>query len=700
MKRKATVKVYKLVIFSVAFLFVAIIAKLCYVALSDKVDGIDLTKFANSRNTVRKTLYAPRGSILDIHGNDLASTVNSYTLIAYLEPSRTTDPDDPQHVVDKKTTAKKLAKVLKAPEEKMLEYLNKENVYQVEFGTYGRGLSELKKNEIEKLGLPGIDFMVSSTRYYKMGDFASYIIGYAKNNEEGKIKGEMGIESYFDKELTGTDGYTEYQQDAYGYQMPNTPYNIKEPISGSDVYLTIDNNIQIICDNAIKDLDKNYDFEWMIFDVMDAKTGAIVASSSYPSFNVNDLNTLTNYLNPLTAYQYEPGSTMKIYSFMASMENNQYDGNKTFKSGSIEVADATIRDFNNIGWGEISYDVGFAYSSNVGATKLALNLGKDKLKAFYQKMGFGKQTGIELPGEVSGKIAFNYQTELANASFGQGILTTPIQNLQALTVLTNNGHMIKPYLVDRIVDSQGNVTYKAEKTDLGEKVSKKTINKMNKLMYDVVYNGLSTGWQADNVVLVGKTGTAQIASHRGGYLSGPFDYVRSFAGYFPYDDPKYIIYSSVKTINSDKNVMAEVIKRAVEEIAKYSNITTTNNDVDESKIVTVGNYLNSNVDDVKQELTKKKLNPIVIGKGKKVVNQYPLNGITKSMGSRVFLLTNDDNYTLPNLTNYSASEVVNLCNLLKINYTLEGYGRVKSYSKPAGTKISSIDNLKIKLSTK
>ena len=315
-------------------------------------------------------------------------------------------------------------------------------------------------------------------------------------------------------------------------------------------------------------------------------------------------------------------------------------------------------------------------------------------------MGFGKQTGIELPGEVSGKIAFNYQTELANASFGQGILTTPIQNLQALTVLTNNGHMIKPYLVDRIVDSEGNVTYKAEKTDLGEKVSKKTINKMNKLMYDVVYNGLSTGWQADNVVLVGKTGTAQIASPRGGYLSGPFDYVRSFAGYFPYDDPKYIIYSSVKTINSDKNVMAEVIKRAVEEIAKYSNITTTNNDVDESRIVTIGNYLNSNVDEIKKELTKKKLNPIVIGKGKKIVNQYPLNGMTKSMGSKVFLLTNDDNYTLPNLTNYSASEVVNLCNLLKINYTLEGYGRVKSFSKPAGTKISSIDNLKIKLSTK
>ncbi len=698
MKRKATIKIYKIIIFGVVFLFGAIIAKLCYVSLSHNVDGIDLKKFADSRNTVKKTLYAKRGSILDVNGNDLAKTVNSYKLIAYLEKSRTTDPDDPQHVVDKKMTAKKLAEALEAPEDKMLEYLDKDDVYQVEFGPYGRSLTELKKKEIEKLNLPGIDFIVSSTRYYKMGDFASYIIGYAKNNE-GKITGEMGIEETFDKVLTGEDGYTEYQKDAYGYQMPNTPSNIQEPVSGSDVYLTIDNNIQIICDNAIKDLDKNYDFEWMVFDVMDAKTGAIVASSSTPSFNLNDLNTLTSYLNPLVSYQYEPGSTMKIYSFMASMENGQYDGSKTFKSGKIEVADATIRDFNNKGWGTISYDTGFAYSSNVGATKLALSLGRDKLKEFYNNMGFGSLTGIELPGEVAGKVDFKYQTELANASFGQGVLTTPIQNLQALTVLTNNGNMIKPYLVDKIVNSKGEVTFKAERTDLGKKVSEETVKKIHSLMYDVVYNGLSKAWQAENVTLVGKTGTAQIASPKGGYLSGKYDYIRSFAGFFPYEDPKYIIYVSVKQINTENNVLAGVVKTAVEEIAKYSNITHDNSDVDNSKIVTINNYLNKNTEDIINELTNLRMNPIVLGNGSKIIKQYPLKNTTSNIGSKVFLFTNDENYLLPDLTGYSASEVVNLCKLLNINYSLEGYGKVVSTNYPAGTNVGDIDNLIINLST-
>ena len=698
MKRKATIKIYKLIIFSVVFLFAAIIAKLCYVSLSDNVDGINLTKFANSRNTVKKTLYATRGSILDINGNDLASTVNSYKLIAYLEKSRTTDKDNPQHVVDKHMTAKKLAEVLKAPEDKLLEYLDKEDVYQVEFGPYGRSLTELKKKEIEKLNLPGIDFIVSSTRYYKMGDFASYIIGYAKN-DEGKITGEMGIEKSFDKVLTGKDGYTEYQKDAYGYQMPNTPSNTKEPVPGSDVYLTIDNNIQIICDNAIKNLDKDYDFEWMIFDVMDAKTGAIVASSNYPSFNLNDLNTLTSYLNPLVSYQYEPGSTMKTYSFMASMENKKYNGSDTFKSGKIEVADATIKDFNNTGWGTITYDTGFAYSSNVGATKLALNLGKDKLKEFYSSLGFGKTTGSELPGEVSGKIAFKYQTELANASFGQGVLTTPIQNLQAMTVLTNNGNMIKPYLVSKIVDYNGKTTYKAEVTNLGKKVSEDTIKKMNSLMYDVVYNGLTAAWQANNVTLVGKTGTAQIASPNGGYLQGKNDYIRSFAGYFPYEDPKFIVYVSVKQINTESNVLAGAVKEAVEEIAKYSNITHDNSDVDNSKIVTINHYINKDIKTVVDDLNRLKLTPVVFGSGNKVISQYPLKDSVRNVGSKVFIFSNDDNYFLPDLTGYSASEAINLCRLLNIDYTLEGYGKVVSTNYPKGTNIKDIDALLINLST-
>ena len=261
-----------------------------------------------------------------------------------------------------------------------------------------------------------------------MGSFASYIIGYAKNNDDGKIIGEMGIEESYNKKLEGTNGKKIYQKDLYGYQIPNTPSITEDPIDGQNIYLTIDNNIQIIVEKAVKNLVNEREVEWVTFSVMDANTGAIVASASSPTFNPNELDTISSYLNPLISYQYEPGSTMKTFSFLAALEEGIYDGSKTFESGKIEVADVTIRDFNNKGWGIIDFDTGFAYSSNVAATNLGLQLGVSKLKTFYQKAGFGQKVGIELPGEVNGKLSFTYKSELANASFGQGITTTPIQN--------------------------------------------------------------------------------------------------------------------------------------------------------------------------------------------------------------------------------------------------------------------------------
>lgn len=697
MKRKSnTVKLYGLVIFAIAFLFGLIIAKLCYVALSNNVDGINLTEFANNRNTVKKTLYANRGTIYDIKGNELASNVNSYKLIAYLEESRTTNENDPQHVVDKESTAAALAPILGMEESEILRILNKD-AYQVEFGKKGRNLTEHKKSQIDELALPGIDFITSTQRYYKMSDFASYLIGYAKNNDEGEIVGEMGIEKEYNDSLKGTDGYTEYQKDAYGYQMPNTPSNTLNPESGSDIYLTIDNNIQIIIEKAITTLSEK-DLEWATFTVMNAKTGAIVASASAPSFNPNNLaETLTSYTNPLVQYQYEPGSTMKIFSWLASIEEGIYDGSEMYDSGSIKVADATIRDFNNKGWGKISFDTGFAYSSNVAATKLGLNLGVKRLKDFYSKCGFGKKTGIELPGELAGQMNFTYQTELANASFGQGITTTPIQNLQALSLIANDGVMLKPYIVDKIVDAEGNVTYQGERTELGRVASSSSVSKVQDLMYDVVYNGLSKYWQPDNVVMIGKTGTAQIASPNGGYLKGNYDYIKSFAGIFPAEDPEYVLYVSVKQLIGSTSDIANVVTTAVEEIANYANLTEEKNDVDETKIVKVSNYINTKVDITKELIANQKLNPIIIGEGTTITNQYPKKEQTLVAGNKVFLLTNGKDYKMPNIKGWSLIEVINFCNLIGIEYEYTGYGYVKEFNIEVGTEINKNTKIKVTL---
>lgn len=217
-----------------------------------------------------------------------------------------------------------------------------------------------------------------------------------------------------------------------------------------------------------------------------------------------------------------------------------------------------------------------------------------------------------------------YSSEIATASFGQGITTTPIQTLQALSILTNDGVMLKPYIVDKIVDEKGNVTYEAERTELGRKVSSESIDKIYDLMYDVVYNGLSTIWQPNNVTLGGKTGTAQIASPTGGYLTGSTNYIRSFAGVFPYEDPEYILYISVKQIDGGATPIAKVVTNAVESIANYANITNTDSDIDLSKIINLSNYMSSNIKTTTEELEKLKLKVIKIGNGDIIINQYPL----------------------------------------------------------------------------
>lgn len=696
-QRRVTLRRPSIINAIILFLLCGIILKVLYIGLSKKVDGIDIKKFADNRNTQEDVLYAKRGTIYDKNGEALAQTVNSYTLIAYLSEKRSENEKIPQHVVDKEYTAQVLSEHLGADKESILKQLNKDK-YQVEFGSPGRNLSELKKTEIENLELPGIDFIVSTKRYYKMGAFASYIIGYAKTDENGKTTGEMGIEESYNNKLDGINGKKIYQKDLYGYQIPNTPSITEDPVDGQNVYLTIDNNIQIIIEKAVKNLTTSRQIDWMTFSVMDANTGAIVASASSPSFNPNELDTIKSYLNPLVSYQYEPGSTMKTFSFLAALEEGIYDGNKTFESGKIEVADATIRDFNNKGWGTINYDTGFAYSSNVAATNLGLQLGVGKLKTFYQKAGFGQKTGIELPGETSGKLNFTYKSELANASFGQGITTTPIQNLQAMTILTNNGTMIKPYLIDHITDNEGNIIYRGKRTVVRDVASSKNVKYMNNLLHNVVYEGLTNYWQPNNVTLIGKTGTAQIASPKGGYLTGEYDYIKSFAGIFPEENPKYIIYVSVKQMVGTTKDLGNCVTTAVEEIANYANINYKGDkEKIESKIITLKNYVNKNVDETKLALENQGLKVIVIGSGDTVINQTPLKGMKAIKGQKIFLLTNKKPYIMPNVYNWSSSDIISFCKLIKLDYELEGYGKVKSTSVAENQQINVNEKITINL---
>ena len=711
MKKNNTININYYGLLCVVLLFCIFIGKLIYVSYAKVVDGMNIKEFAASRNTAVETLQASRGEILSSNGEILAKDVNSYTVLAYLDSSRTVNPAYPAHVVDKEYTAEVLSQYINMSKEYILELLKYDEYYgsyQVELGPGGRNISEKKKQEIAALDLPGIDFIRSTKRYYPYGDFASYIIGYAKKYEDEKIVGELGVEAKFDSELTGVDGYLKYQQDAFGYQIADTPVIKKDAKSGQDIYLTIDSNIQMYLENALDTL-KNYDMDWATVTVANAKTGAILGSASIPSFDPNILN-IEMWEAPLSSFQYDPGSTMKIYTFMAAMEEGIYDGKETYPSGMYAVDGGVVYDWWNPGWGDITYDTALTYSSNTAAARLAIELGGEKLADYFRKFGFGSPTGIEMSNEYSGKLCPDYgficsapiyELDIANAGFGQGITTTPIQNIQALTMLANNGEMIKPYIIEKRVDSETNkVLYQAETTNLGKKVNKETVDHMLELLYETV-NGEDdwvTGYayKTKNVTLIGKTGTAEIYENDG-YGHGVFNNTRSFAGIFPYEDPEYIIYFSARRIQAENGILGNAVKSIVESIVKYKNLEEIVAEEDSSKIIVVKNYINKSTETTKKELESLGLNVIVIGNGDRVIDQSLMKGSTIIKGNKIFIRTNSKEIVMPDMLGWTSSETRSYCTIVDLECNITGYGKVNAQSINAGDIILNGDTLDLSL---
>lgn len=690
--KNATAKIFTLIFF--LFIFVLIL-RLGYLCLTGKVDGINLKSFANKRNTKKETLYALRGNIYDVNGDVLAQTINSYTIIAYLDESRSKDSKVPLHVVNKEDTAEKLATVLDMSKEQILERLNKK-AYQVEFGSKGKGLTELQKEAIENLNLSGIDFITTHKRYYPNNNFLSYVIGYTSSDEKGNMKGLMGIEKQYDEKMTGTNGFVKYQKDLNGYKFPNSNEIRKEKIDGNDVYLTIDSNVQMSLETAINKAQNESSANWIVAVVADAKTGKILGSATSPSFNPNTKD-IKNYLNPLVSYTYEPGSVMKTYSYMAALENNPtWDPyNTNCETGPYEIGDDTVRDWNKTGWGLIPYSRGYTLSSNTCVANMIKNyLSKQKLMDYYKKLGFGQKTNIDLPNEYTGKVKFKYDVEVVNAGFGQGITTTPIQQIKALTAISNNGVILNPYIVSKTVNSSTKeVTYKAAVKE-GEKVaSSETINKIKDLMYRVVNSDSSetTGskYKMDGYDLIGKTGTAQIANPRTGkYYDGKYDYITSFSGMYPKDDPKVILYVAFQR-SYNSNVLPQTVQTIVRDTAKYLGIFEEAPEINkEVTTYKLGSYKNKTTESVKQSLDALGASYVIFGDGNKVISQYPNKNSKVSTKDKVFIFTNGT-ITMPDLTNYSVKEADVVLSKLGIKHTINASGYIGYQSVSAGTVINS-----------
>ncbi|WP_068672480.1 penicillin-binding protein [Oceanobacillus sp. Castelsardo] len=717
-KNKTTHFMTGILIIFFSTIFIILAGRFMYIQATGEIDGVSLKEFAEQKRTSSYTLKAERGKIFDKNGMTLAYDMPVYRMYAIVREEYSENSDDPKHVVDPKKTAEILAPILDVDESTILKPIKsgiENDRFQVEFGKVGNEVSQHVKEQIEELDLPGINFAEHSRRYYPNGTFASHIIGFAREEEIEKdgqfineIKGIAGMEHEMNDLLEGKDGYISYQRDKYNKKLLNPNEIIKQPENGDNVYLTIDQKIQTLVEDVLTQVEEEYNPERITAIVMNPKTGEVLAMGNRPSYNPNNPANVKNWYNDAVSTPFEPGSTMKIFTWASAIEEGVYNGDEGFASGSYQVNEkiTPIHDHNKgKGWGTISFDEGFARSSNVAASKLVWEkLGTEKFLEYLHAFDFDKKTDIDLPGEVAGQILYNWPLEKITTSFGQGSTLTPIQQVKAATAIANGGKMLQPYVVDRIVDSTtGQILEQKEPTVVGQPISEETATKVLSLMDSVVNSEHGTGekYKLDDYSTGGKSGTAEIPNPNGGYLTGRNNYIFSFLGMAPIDDPQLVMYVSVKQpelepheVGSDP--LSFIYRNVMQNSLHYLNINPDKEKEDSLIKTEIPKIIDKSTEDVKQKLVDSGLNVTVVGDGDKIISANVHEGDMVITQERIILVTNQ--LKMPDIANWSKRDVLQLADLLELKVETFGNGYVTSQSIEKNAEISKGEYLAVELS--
>ncbi|MFJ5561992.1 penicillin-binding protein [Lysinibacillus xylanilyticus] len=694
-------------------LFFLLFSRMFMLQATGEVEGQELAARAAAKYSKESAITASRGKIYDTNGQVIAEDTLSYRLITVVNEKATTDAKKPRHVVNAEKTAKILAEYIPMDEDKIYKQLTRvndkgEKPYQVEFGSAGRGISHETMTKIKAEKLPGVLFVNDLKRYYPNGIFASHLIGFAlkEENKDGTFttKGKMGLELTYNKELTGKDGKVEYETDAFSYLLPNSEKMVTPAKDGDDIYLTLNKTIQSFLEEAMTEVEKEYNPESMTAIVADPKTGKILAMSQRPTFNpdTRDGDNM-KWLNEAIEETIEPGSTMKTFTLASAIDTGVWDPNKYYPSGQYRVLDRVINDYNKVGWGYITYLQGFQRSSNTAMAHLLKLIGEDVFFDYLDRFGFGKKTGIDLPNEASGTLLSKYPVERVTTTFGQGSTVTPIQLIQALTAIANDGKMMQPYVIDRIVDpSTGKTIKKHEPVVKGQPISADTAKQVKEILASTLTAelGTATDFVLDEYEVAGKTGTAQIPLGNGRYSWGSNEFLYSFLGMAPVDNPQLIMYVSVKRpkLKGDAGSIpvSKVFNPVMLNSLKYLNVNPE--DVKHVDDTSIQDYTGQSAEAIQVELANDGLQPVIVGSGGKIIDQYPKGPQKLVKGNFVFLKTEGD-VTLPDFTNWSLRNVLAFKSMANLEIEVVGEGFVASQSVSAGTVISDSSPIVVKLKT-
>lgn len=703
-KQSPKIKSYHPILIVVVVFFLFFSGKILYIQTTGEWDGFDLEMWAKEQREKKLVTQAKRGYIYDRNDMVLAQDINVYRLYAIVDEGFSPNPDTRlNHVADVNDTAEKLAPILGLDIANVKETLEKgiaNDRFQVEFGKEGTNLSREQKLQIEALELPGIHFIEEAKRYYPNGIFASHVIGLAQSNDDHAIEGITGIEAQLDDLLTGSDGSVTLLEDNYKDPLLNEETAVLEKQDGYNVQLTLDQKVQTILEDALSQVEEEFNPKRMTATVINPKTGEILAMGSRPSYNPNDLSNVTNWYNDIVSTPIEPGSTMKIFTIAAAIEKGVYNPNETYQSGTYKIPEITrpVPDYRKH-WGTITYAEGFQRSSNVAMAKLVWEkIGPsgflDSLKDFH----FDQLTGIDLPREVMGQLVYRYPIEQLNTAFGQGSTVTPIQLVKAATAIANNGKMMTPYIIQSITDPNTGEIIKQNVPEVaGEPISEATANQVLKAMESVVTEELGTAngvYELPSYSLAGKTGTAQISGGASGYLYGRENYIFSFIGMAPSDDPELLMYVTVQqpeleVTESGAKPVSYIFNHVMENALHYQNIQP---DKDQSSTVNdfvMPVYAGLSKNEVIESIQTESLDMTIIGDGDIITKSNKQAGETVLTTDHVILVT--DQPKMPDLTGWSVREVVQLSDLLDLDYEIVGQGYLKKQSIETGAIVEKND---------
>ncbi|MEG2684533.1 MAG: penicillin-binding transpeptidase domain-containing protein [Erysipelotrichaceae bacterium] len=574
-----------------------------------------------------------RGAIVDRNSVPLAYDIPSSSLVVV-----------PAQLVDAKASASALAKILSCDESKLLTKLTKK-VSTQKIQPEGRLLSEEQVDAIEKLKMSGLYIVQDSLRYYPNDNYLAQTLGFSGIDNQGLA----GLELQYNDVLSASMGSLKIPFDAKGHPIEMYDEGLVAPSKGMNLVLTIDSKIQDIVEREMNNVMLRYKPKLALALALDPNTGQILSMVSKPDFNPNNYQAYSSDIinrNLPIWMSFEPGSTFKSITFASALDLNLFDMYKDgyYDRGYELVGGARIKSWKAGGHGQQTFLQVLENSSNPGFVEISRRLGLDNTVDFVSRFGFGKKTGVDLPGESTG-IVFKKSAmgpvEQATVAFGQGLSVTPIQLTSAFSALVNGGTLYEPYIAKGLVEPVTNdLVMEIKPKVVRNPIKKETSELMKVALESVVANGGGKNAYMNGYLIGGKTGTAQKAVN-GAYL--PNEYILSFISAAPINDPKIVLYIAIDSPQNDVQyggtVVAPVAKAIYEDVLPYLNVPKANKQIPKKKMyldpieIKVNNYINK----PKSDCNQVGLNFIFIGEGPKVIDQLPKANTILNEGGKVWI---------------------------------------------------------------